>query len=225
MELILLCHAATRALKTGCFPTADDPAEPDALAAVQAHAGDSTRVIASPARVARETVACMAQAFDIDPAFDDIDYGRWSGHSIREIGEKEPENIATWLAGPGPYSQPHGGESVAVFAARVIDGIARIEREVTRRRCIVVTHAIVVKAAVAHALGKPLSSIYAMNFAPLSATVLQRPSAAHAWAVELPHALEAYRSLKAGSVACATPLSHPFIQEAQMAHYYALLCR
>ncbi|CCD39598.1 Probable phosphoglycerate mutase [Candidatus Paraburkholderia kirkii UZHbot1] len=68
----------------------------------------------------------MAQAFDIDPAFDDIDYGRWSGHSIREIGEKEPENIATWLA--DPYSHPHGGESVAVLAARVIDGSAHRTR-------------------------------------------------------------------------------------------------
>ncbi|SAK47407.1 phosphoglycerate mutase [Caballeronia ptereochthonis] len=172
-------------MKTGRFPTGDEPAERHAPAApAPAHAEDAARVIASPARVARETAACIARSFDIDPAFDDIDYGRWRGRSIREIGECEPANIAAWL--DDPRVCPHGGESVAMLAARVIEGIARIEGEARSGRCIVVTHAIVVKAAVAHALGKPLSSIGAMNFAPLSRTVLKRQSGAEAWTVELP---------------------------------------
>ena len=171
-------------MKTGRFPSGDEPAERDALAAFRLHADEATRVIASPAHAARETAACIARAFDIDPAFDDIDYGRWRGHSIREIGEREPESIAAWLA--DPHAHPHGGESIAMLSERVIDGIECIEREALFRRCIVVTHAIVVKAAVAHALGKALSSIRAMNFAPLSFATLERSSAAHAWTVELP---------------------------------------
>jgi broad specificity phosphatase PhoE len=189
LELILLCHAATRAMKTGRFPTGDEPAEHDAPASVRADAGGAARVIASPARVARETAARIADAFDIDPAFGDIDYGRWRGLSIREIGEREPEHVAAWLN--DPEARPHGGESVAMLAARVTEGIARIGREMPDGRCIVVTHAIVVKAAVAHALGQPLSSAlssaYAMDFAPLSSTVLRKPSGTQTWTVELPH--------------------------------------
>ncbi|SAL58713.1 phosphoglycerate mutase [Caballeronia peredens] len=167
-------------MKTGRFPTGDEPAEHDAPAIL--HAGDTARVIASPARVACETAARIAQSFDVDPAFADIDYGRWRGHSIRDIGEREPENIAAWLG--DPHAHPHGGESIAMLAARVIEGIARLERDTPCGRCIVVTHAIVVKAAVAHALGRPLSSIHAMDFAPLSATVLVRQSPKDAWTVE-----------------------------------------
>ncbi|WP_061161135.1 histidine phosphatase family protein [Caballeronia temeraria] len=173
MELILLCHAATRAMKTGRFPIGDEPAEHDArsqLAPLRARG--NARVIASPARVARETAAWIADAFDIVPAFDDIDYGRWRGHSIRETGEREPEQVAAWLA--DPHARAHGGESVAMLAARVAEGLALIDRLKGCERCIVVTHAIVVKVALAQALGKPLTSVYAMNLAPLSTTVLER---------------------------------------------------
>ncbi|WP_044042450.1 histidine phosphatase family protein [Caballeronia insecticola] len=182
MKLILLCHAATRAMKTGHFPTGDEPAESHAPAPF--HADDTARVIASPARVARETAARIARSFEIDPAFDDIDYGRWRGHSVRTVGESEPDNIAAWLR--DPHARPHGGESIAMLAARVIDRMARIECDESCGRCIVVTHAIVVKAAVAHALGQPLSSIHAMDFAPMSSTVLSRQSRTDAWALNAP---------------------------------------
>lgn len=174
-------------MKTGRFPTGDEPAEQDddAPASVCAGAGDAARVVASPARAARETAARIAGTFDIEPAFGDIDYGRWRGHSIREIGEREPEHVAAWLG--DPQARPHDGESVGMLAARVTEGIARIAREMPDGRCIVVTHAIVVKAAVAHALGQPLSSVYAMDFAPLSSTVLRTPSGMQTWTVELPH--------------------------------------
>ncbi|MDR5768883.1 MULTISPECIES: histidine phosphatase family protein [unclassified Caballeronia] len=179
MELILLCHAATRAMKTGHFPTGDEPPERDARAQLASlHALPDTRVIASPARVARETAAWIADAFEIVPAFDDIDYGRWRGHSIRETGEREPEHVAAWLADPDARS--HGGESVAMLAARVAEGFASIDR-LDAGRCIVVTHAIVVKVALAHALRLPLTSIYGMNSAPLSSTVLERASPADTW--------------------------------------------
>lgn len=176
-----MCHAVTRAMKTGRFPTGDEPAEHDAR--VQIRAG-TARVIASPARAARETAGWFARSFEIMPAFGDIDYGRWRGLSIRETGEGEPENIAAWLSDPN--ARPHGGESVAMLAGRIQEGIARLDRLNPRERCIVVTHAIVVKVIVALSRGEPLSSIYSMNFAPLSSTVLRRDSPADAWEVELP---------------------------------------
>jgi broad specificity phosphatase PhoE len=187
LELILLCHAATRAMKTGHFPTGDEPAARDAralLAPLRARRDPQTRVIASPARVARQTAGWIAEAFEIVPAFDDIDYGRWRGLSIRETGEREPEHVAAWLADPD--ARPHGGESVAMLAARVAQGFAFIDRLNARERCIVVTHAIVVKVALAHALGLPLGAVYGMTLAPLSSTLLRRASPAEAWTADSP---------------------------------------
>ncbi|SAK90398.1 phosphoglycerate/bisphosphoglycerate mutase [Caballeronia fortuita] len=160
-------------MKTGRFPAGDEPAEHDARAQVASlRACADTRVIASPARVARETAQWIADSFDVVPAFDDIDYGRWRGQSIRETAGREPDAIAAWLA--DPQARPHGGESVAMLAARVARGLAYLDETLACGRCIVVTHAIVVKVALAHGLGEPLESVYAMNLAPLSSTLLQR---------------------------------------------------
>jgi len=180
LELILLCHAATRAMKTGRFPTGDEPADHEGRAVLASlRANGQTRVIASPARVTRETAGWIANAFEIVPAFDDLDYGRWRGLSIRETGEREPEHVAAWLA--DPLARPHGGESVGMLAMRVAQGLAFIDRLNARERCIVVTHAIVVKVALAHVLGTPLASVYGMDLAPLSSTVLKRASPGDAW--------------------------------------------
>ncbi|MDR5838864.1 histidine phosphatase family protein [Caballeronia sp. LZ034LL] len=182
MELVLLCHPATRAMKTGRFPAGDEPADDTPHAPLPAD--DTARVISSPARAAREMAACIAPDVDIDAAFDDIDYGSWRGRSIRELADGEAAQLSAWLT--DPQARPHGGESIALLAARVIKGLARVEREMRGERCIVVTHAIVVKVAVAHALRKPLTSIYAMNFAPCSVTVLNRSPGAQDWTVSLP---------------------------------------
>ena len=172
-------------MKAGRFPVGDETAAHDErarLAPLRARHG--TRVLTSPARVARQTAEWIADAFEIVPAFDDIDYGRWRGLSLREAGEREPEHVAAWLADPQAHS--HGGESIEMLAARVAEGLAFIDRLNPRERCIVVTHAIVVKVAVALALREPLTSVYAMNFAPLSTTLMKRASAADDWTVELP---------------------------------------
>ncbi|SAL69087.1 phosphoglycerate mutase [Caballeronia arvi] len=167
-------------MKAGRFPVGDEAAARDEsilLAPLRARHG--TRVLTSPARVARQTAEWITDAFEIVPAFDDIDYGRWRGLSLREAGEREPEQVAAWLA--DPQAHPHGGESIEMLAARVAGGLAFIDRLNPCERCIVVTHALVVKVALAHALGMPLQSVYGMDFAPLSSTVLKRASPADAW--------------------------------------------
>jgi broad specificity phosphatase PhoE len=167
LNLILLCHAATRAMKTGRFPRRDDPVEhaPDAPLIVQP-ALQRARLIASPALAARETAASIAQACDIDPAFDDLDYGRWRGASIRETGEREPDAIAAWLR--DPHARAHGGESIAMVAERVAEALTRLASK--DEACIVVTHAIVVKTALAFIRGEPLEHVFRIDIAPLSIT-------------------------------------------------------
>jgi broad specificity phosphatase PhoE len=174
LDLMLLCHGATRAMKTARFPAGDEPVEHDERERLALNV--EGRLCSSPARAARDTAAWIAPTFDIDPAYDDIDYGRWRGVSIRELSEREPENLQAWLGDPN--ARPHGGESIAMLAERVGYALDRLAAEEFNERVIIVTHAIVVKVAMAHVRGEPLACALEMNFAPLSSTSLKlRPRA------------------------------------------------
>ncbi|MDR5807849.1 histidine phosphatase family protein [Caballeronia sp. LZ019] len=177
MNVILLCHAATHAMKAARFPTGDEPAEHDQLMHLQFPRGYP--VMSSPAAAARQTAAWITSQFTTDPAFDDIDYGRWRGHAVREIAQQEPENVAAWLSDVNARS--HGGESIAVLAERVGQALERIANDASHECCVVVTHAIVVKAALALVRGEPLASLLKMDLTPLSSIWLDYDAAQGTW--------------------------------------------
>ncbi|WP_277183800.1 histidine phosphatase family protein [Caballeronia sp. BR00000012568055] len=156
-------------MKTAHFPTGDEPVEHDERAALSTSL--KGRVFASPARAARETAAWIAPTFEIDSAFIDIDYGRWRGLSLSDLSESEPKNIHAWLTDPD--ARPHGGESIAMLAKRVGQALDRLATEESDEQCIVVTHAIVVKVALAHVRGEPLANVLRMDISPLSSTELK----------------------------------------------------
>lgn len=175
VEIVLLCHAATGAMKRNRFPSHEDAlADPACLAALAARTNG--RTVSAPARAPRETAAALSAQVEIDPGFDDIDYGRWHGRPIREIFDEDPAGLEAWLTDPA--SAPHGGESLAALAARVMTALDRqAERETGGGSTVetyVVTHAIVLKVVLARVLGAPLASVYTMDFEPLSSLVLTR---------------------------------------------------
>ncbi|WP_250453586.1 histidine phosphatase family protein [Caballeronia sp. ATUFL_M2_KS44] len=180
MNVILLCHAATHAMKAARFPTGIEPAARDERAALaDRFAAQNVAVISSPAAVARETAGWLTSEFDIDSAFDDIDYGRWRGHEIRAIAQQDPEGVASWLA--DMHARPHGGESIAMLAERVGKALQRMAADASHECCIVVTHAIVVKAALAHVREEPLASLAKIDLVPLSAIGLEYDASRGAW--------------------------------------------
>ncbi|KDR34765.1 phosphoglycerate mutase [Caballeronia grimmiae] len=179
MNVILLCHAATHAMKAARFPTGNEPAKRAEL--MRFGLPHDVPVISSPAAAARETASWLTSQFTIDPAFDDIDYGRWRGHAIREIAQQEAESIAAWLSDVN--ARPHGGESIAMLAERIAGALTRIGNDASHECCIVVTHAIVVKAALAHVRGEALASSLRMDFAPLSSIQLEYDAAHRLWSV------------------------------------------
>ncbi|WP_236572427.1 histidine phosphatase family protein [Burkholderia sp. 8Y] len=159
-------------MKAALFPTGDEPpACDDRETLARRFAGYEGRVIASPAAAACATAGWIAQTYLIDDAFRDIDYGEWRGHSISAIAEQDPEGVAAWLANVD--ARPHGGESVAMLYERVAKALSGLARDnAMNERCLIVTHAIVVKAVLAHVRREPPASILAMNFAPLSSLSL-----------------------------------------------------
>lgn len=163
-SLILLCAGATRMARTGGFAGADEPLDaagrrdaercalPDRYRAV---------VFASPMRAAVETAAAMGLPAVEDSALADADPGDWAG---RNFGEIAPELLGGWLA-DATLGTP-GGEAMTAVRERIgawLDRLAMGDGPVTA-----ITHATVIRAALAHALDLPLAATLRIDIAPLS---------------------------------------------------------
>ena len=103
----------------------------------------------------------------------DLDCGRWAGRDLSEIEKEEPAAVAAWLT--DPEAAPHGGELIADVLRRVagwLDGEAAVGG-----RIVAVTHASVIRAAILHAIGAPLTSFWHLDVAPLTLTDLRHDGA------------------------------------------------
>lgn len=97
-----------------------------------------------------------------------LDVGRWHGATLAEVGAKEPEAVARWLADPA--SAPHDGESVRAFCDRVaerLDAAAALDG-----RTVAVVEPEVVRALVVRALGAPEPAFWRVDVPPLTVTEL-----------------------------------------------------
>lgn len=169
--LLLLCAATTPLSRSGGFPGPDDALdEPGRRAAAACvlpvrFAGD---VLHAPSRAAAETAATMGLAARIDPALADIDHGTWSGRSFDAIASADTAALPAWLA--DPVQGTPDGETMAQVQARIGRWLNAIAAAPATSCAI--THAMPIRAALAHALDIPLPATLAIDVAPLSRTVL-----------------------------------------------------
>jgi broad specificity phosphatase PhoE len=166
-RLLLVRHAPTAATRATRFPVDEPLDERGRAAAVSLGAAlpAGCEALTSPALRCRQTAeAAGLGGPSVDPALAECDFGTWVGRSLADVHEAEPEAAEAWML--DPQARPHGGESLAAFAARIaawLDGQAR------RDGCAVVfTHGGVVKAALVHALAAPLAAFWRIDAAPLS---------------------------------------------------------
>jgi len=164
-------HAATVATRATAFPV-DEPLDERALAAAARLAAalpQRCEALCSPALRCRQTAeAAGLRAPSVEPALAECDFGAWAGRSLADVHAAEPDAAAAWML--DPQARPHGGESLTAFAARVA---AWLDGEARKDGCAVaITHGGVVKAALVHALGAPLSAFWRIDASPLSITEL-----------------------------------------------------
>jgi broad specificity phosphatase PhoE len=168
--LLLVRHAPTSATRASAFP-ADEAL--DERGRAQA-AGLATRlprraaIITSPARRCRETAEAAGLDAEVDDQIAECDFGTWSGRSLAEVNDDEPDGVRTWMLDPG--AAPHGGDSLETFCARIASWLdAQAEQE---GRVVAITHGEVIKAAVVHAVGAPVLSFWRIDASPLAFTEL-----------------------------------------------------
>jgi len=171
IELILLCHATTHAMKTGSFPSTGDAIDELELSRLPRLASmfQPDRIVTSPAHAAMQTGRAFETTTSVDASWSDLDYGLWQGRPIREIHDEDAAGLGAWLSEPG--SAAHGGESLEALQTRVR---AALESNQEAGVTLIVTHAIVVKTVLATVLDAPLTAIYSMDLEPLSAITLTR---------------------------------------------------
>jgi broad specificity phosphatase PhoE len=169
-SLLLVRHAATSATRAAAFPADEELDErgrqqaAGLVAAVPGHA----QVITSPARRCRQTAEAAGLTAAVDEGIAECDFGTWAGRSLAEVNAEDPRAVQSWMLDPD--SAPHGGESLAMFAARI--GRWLDTQAEHGGRLLVITHGEVVKASVIHALGAPLAAFWRVDASPLSITEL-----------------------------------------------------
>ncbi|MEV1015938.1 MULTISPECIES: histidine phosphatase family protein [unclassified Micromonospora] len=170
-SLRLVAHGHTAALRQARFggnDSLDEGGRRAALAlspaAAGRRAGDAVACLSSPAAAAVETAEVLGLAPTVEAALADCDYGDWSGRSLAEIAATRPDALREWLSTPD--AAPHGGESILAVRQRVgrwLDAQRDVGRRVTA-----VTHPLVIRVALVHALDLPLATYRQFDVAPLA---------------------------------------------------------
>ncbi|QNP68541.1 histidine phosphatase family protein [Streptomyces roseirectus] len=141
-----------------------DPAGVRAAREAASGVPGAEQVWCSPSARCRETARVLGLDAVEVAAWGGLDVGRWRGETLADVGAREPEAVAAWLADPG--AAPHGGESVRALCDRV----ERWLRECAdlSGRTVAVVEPEVVRAVVVRVLGAPEGAFWRVDVAPLA---------------------------------------------------------
>ncbi len=167
--LTLVCAQLPSAMRAGRFPDDEglDAAQlTDASLNLSGLDWHSAHVICSPSLAAQQTARTMGiNDYQLEPALKEVDYGHWSGLSLKDI---EPQLLGAWLRDPS--MSPPNGESLDMVCRRTRSWFEASQHQ--QGMSLVFTHANVIKALVLSVLGAPMTAIFTLDIAPLSLTRL-----------------------------------------------------
>ena len=128
-------------------------------------------VYSSPLERARETAEAIARAASLEvkqsPAFNEVDFGEWSGKSFDALSHDE-----RWRRFNTQRSVTRipGGESFLEVQTRVVTEIERLSTR--HQRVAIVSHADVIKAAVGYVAGTPIDLLQRFEISPCSVSII-----------------------------------------------------
>lgn len=149
----------------------DDPLSEAGWRQMWAAVGDDvpwTAVVTSPLSRCRAFAERLAERHALPLAVDarlmEIGFGAWEGRTAEQLRAEDPEQIRRFYHDP-VRARPAGAEPLADFRARVVAAFDDLARRRAGEHLLVVTHAGVMRALVAHVLGAPLEAIYRIEVA------------------------------------------------------------
>lgn len=164
-------HAPTSSSRGRVFPD-DEPLDADAWVAATRLAEMlpwGSDAICSPALRCRQTASAARLDPRLEPALLECDFGSWSGRTLADVNEADPDAARCWMTDPD--ARPHGGESLTAFSVRVAGWLD--EQASQDGVAVAITHAGVIRAAIVHALAAPTAAFWRIDVSPLTVTELR----------------------------------------------------
>lgn len=158
-------------MREGAFASPDEPLDEGGsrkAATYRLPGPVPDRIVTSPALAARQTADAVLAGAEVEGAIRDIDAGSWRGKMLSELQEADGEGLLLWMSDPARGAPD--GETMTQVAARVAGWLADQAR--SDARIVAITHASVIRAAIALVLDVPVRAGFNIDIAPLSATSL-----------------------------------------------------
>lgn len=122
-----------------------------------------SRLLTSPLQRCRAFASELASArslpLDVEDRFKEVGFGRWEGKSPDEVVALWPEEYEAFYRDP-VHRRPEGAESLDAFFQRVSEAMDAAVSRYEEENILVVAHAGVIRAAIAHAAGAEASTMY-----------------------------------------------------------------
>ncbi|HKS09994.1 MAG TPA: histidine phosphatase family protein [Pyrinomonadaceae bacterium] len=130
-------------------------------------------VYSSPLERALETADAIARAAKLEvkqsPAFNEIDFGYWSGKSFDALSLDERwRRFNTHRS----VTKIPGGETFQAVQARANAELERLSKQHKNSRVVIVSHADVIKAAVGHVAHTPIDLLQRYEISPGSVSII-----------------------------------------------------
>ena len=184
--LVLLRHATTAATgtrlggwKPGVHLDAGGRAQAEAAARRLARL-PVTAVYSSPLERTRETAAVVARSHGlrvrVDRDLGEVEYGDWTDRPLSRL-----RRLSAWRVvqrTPSRMAFPGGG-TIRGAQARAVDATERLAAAHPGGTLVLVSHADVIKAVVAHHLGMGLDLFQRLVVSPASSTTIVLPDGGH----------------------------------------------
>ncbi|HEX5176802.1 MAG TPA: histidine phosphatase family protein [Chthoniobacteraceae bacterium] len=130
-------------------------------------------VYTSPRERAHETAAPLCEQLGLTAhsteAFDEIDFGTWTGQAFTELESEEEWRV--WIDERTRAVVP-GGETIGAVQQRIFAELIRVAASHPGETIVVVSHGDVIKAALAKFLGLSLDNLERFDVAPASVSVV-----------------------------------------------------
>ncbi len=149
----------------------DDPLSETGWAQMWKAVGDAApwqHIVTSPLSRCQAFATALAERHGLPVVSDarlmEIGFGHWEGRTAEQLRSEDPQQLERFYHDP-VNARPHGAEPLADFYARVVAGCNDLVQRFQNQRVLVISHAGVIRAVVAHVLDAPLKSTYRVDVA------------------------------------------------------------